>query len=82
MPRTNEAPDDSIASQDRWSRRSFMKSAVGHVGTLRLSSQFTEELAATQPAVFGEAQRDLRRSRSIRGRWGILDAPNSATQRS
>ena len=55
MPRTNEAPED-FASQDLWSRRSFMKSAVGHVGTLRLSSQFTAELGATQPAVSGKAR--------------------------
>ena len=43
-----------MSSQDLWSRRSFMKGAVGQVGILLLSSQFTEELAAIQQTVFGK----------------------------
>ena len=54
MPQTSEAPEDFISSQDLRSRRSFMKGAVGHLGILLLSSQFTEELVAVQQTVFGK----------------------------
>ena len=56
MPQTSEAPEDFISSQDLWSRRSFMKRAVGQVGVLLLSSQFTEELAAIQQTVLDKVR--------------------------
>lgn len=43
-----------MSPQDLWSRRSFMKGAVGQVGILLLSSQFTEALAAIQQKVLGK----------------------------
>jgi hypothetical protein len=43
-----------MSSQELWSRRSFMKGAVGPVGILLLNSQFTEELKAIQQTVFGK----------------------------
>ena len=43
-----------MSSQELWSRRSFMKGAVGQVGILLLNSRFTDELEAIQQTAFGK----------------------------